>query len=119
MPRAKGGFKTRRRRKKWLHLAKGYRAKRGHAYRVARMQVMKSLLYSYIDRRKKKRVQRQLAILQINAATRQKGLSYSQFMYGLKKFNIIINRMELRTLAQENPDSFIALVDKVKASLSN
>lgn len=117
MARAKGGFKTRRRRKRWLQLAKGYRGKRGKAYRVARAQVMKSLLYAYIDRRKKKRIQRRLAILQINAATRQKGISYSQFIYGLKKLNILINRKELKLLAQENPDAFFALVEKVKASL--
>ena len=117
MPRAKGGFKTRRRRKAWLHLARGYRTKRGKAYRIARTQVMKSLLYAYIDRRKKKRVQRQLAILQINAATRQRGISYSRFIYGLNKLNILINRKELKELAQENPDAFFALVDKVKGSL--
>lgn len=119
MPRAKGGPKTRHRRKKWLKLAKGYRGKRSSCYRIARMQVMKSLLYAYQDRKKKKREHRQLSILQINAAVRGAGISYSKFIPALKKMGIAINRQELAWLAREKPDIFSELVEQVKANSSN
>lgn len=114
MPRAKGGPKTRHRRKKWLKLAKGYRGKKRNTYRSARLQVMKSLSYAYQDRKKKKRINRQLAILQINAKCRQDGLTYREFINGLKQLNIVVNRKELSLLAKENPNVFSELVDKVK-----
>ncbi|MDI6839615.1 MAG: 50S ribosomal protein L20 [bacterium] len=114
MPRAKGGPKTRRRRKKWLKLAKGYWGKRGTSYRSARLQVMKSLSHAYRDRKKKKRKQRQLAIIQINAKCREEGIPYSQFMNGLKKLNIKINRKELALLANEDHSAFSELTEKVK-----
>lgn len=114
MPRAKGGFKTRRRRKKWLKLAKGYRGKRGSCYRIARAQVMKSLTHAYRDRKKKKRVFRSLAILQINAKCRELGIPYNRFIWGLNQLNIKINRKELASLARSNPDAFCELVEKVK-----
>lgn len=114
MSRVKGGFKTRRRRKKWLKLAKGYRGKRGSCYRIARTQVMKSLAHAYRDRKKKKRVFRQLAILQINAKCRELGVSYSRFIRGMNQLNVKINRKELAILARESPAAFGELVDKIK-----
>ncbi|MDD2890831.1 MAG: 50S ribosomal protein L20 [bacterium] len=117
MPRAKGGPKTRHRRKKWLKLAKGYRGKRSSCYRIARMQVMKSLMYAYQDRRKKKRTHRQLSILQINAAVRQQGIPYSKFIAALKVLNFQVNRKELAWLEQERPEVFAQLVDQVKSTV--
>ncbi|MCK4353328.1 50S ribosomal protein L20 [candidate division WOR-3 bacterium] len=114
MPRAKGGPKTRHRRKKWLKLAKGYWGKRGTAYKSARLQVMKSLFYAYQDRRRKKRRQRQIAICQINAGCRKDGIPYSKFINALKELNIMINRKELALLAQKNPDAFSDLTRKAK-----
>jgi len=118
MPRSRGGFKTRRRRKGWLKLAKGYKGKRGSCYRIAREQVMKSLVFAYSDRRKKKRIFRQLAILQINTKCREFGIPYNRFIWGLNQQNIKINRKELAIIARENPDAFGTLVEKVKTSLS-
>lgn len=117
MPRAKGGPKTRHRRKKWLKLAKGYRSKRSSCYRIARMQVMKSLLYAYQDRRKKKRVQRRISIVQINAALKEAGISYSKFIPALKKNNITLNRQELAWLAKEKPAVFTKLIEQVKSDI--
>ena len=84
MPRAKGGFKTRRRRKKILEKAKGYYGAKSRLYRIATEAVDKALQYSYRDRRAKKRDFRALWIVRINAALRAVGMTYSQFMAGLK-----------------------------------
>ena len=84
MPRAKGGSKSRQRRKKILKLAKGYVGGRGRLYRSARETVERALTFAYRDRRVKKRAFRGLWITRINAAARQNGLSYSQFFKGLK-----------------------------------
>jgi len=114
MPRAKGGFKTRRRRKKVLEKAKGYYGAKSRLYRVATEAVDKALLYAYKDRRAKKREFRSLWIIRINAAVRALGLSYSQFMSGLKKANIALNRKVLADMAYNDPSAFNELVDKVK-----
>jgi large subunit ribosomal protein L20 len=114
MPRAKGGFKTRRRRKKVLERAKGYFGARGRLYRVATEAVDKALLYAYRDRRAKKREFRYLWIIRINAAARALGLSYSQFMSRLKKANIALNRKVLADMAYNDPSAFSQLVEKVK-----
>lgn len=114
MPRAKGGFKTRRRRKKILERAKGYYGARGRLYRVATEAVDKALLYAYKDRKAKKREFRYLWIIRINAAARALGLSYSQFMSGLKKANIALNRKALADMAYNDPSAFSQLVEKVK-----
>lgn len=115
MSRVKGGFKTRRRRKKLLELAKGYRGARSKLYRVAKIQVMKSLSYAYRDRKKKKSTMRKLAIIRINAACRKEGLTYSQFINRLRKANININRQMLALLALENSTAFKELVAKVSS----
>ncbi len=114
MPRAKGGFKTRRRRKKVLERAKGYFGARGRLYRVATEAVDKALLYAYRDRRAKKREFRYLWIIRINAAARALGLSYSQFMSRLRKANIALNRKALADMAYNDPTAFSQLVEKVK-----
>lgn len=114
MPRAKGGFKTRRRRKKVLERAKGYYGAKSRLYRVATEAVDKALQYAYRDRRAKKREFRSLWIIRINAAVRVFGLSYSQFMSRLKNANIALNRKALADMAYNDPSAFSQLVEKVK-----
>ena len=99
MPRVKGGTVTRKRRKKVIKLAKGYYGSKHILYKVANQQVMKSLMYAYRDRRKKKRDFRKLWITRINAAARMNGLSYSRLMHGLKLAGIEVNRKMLAELA--------------------
>ncbi len=115
MPRAKGGFKTRRRRKKLLEKAKGYYGAKSRLFRIATEAVDKAMQYAYRDRKAKKREFRSLWIIRINAAVRALGLSYSQFMSGLKKANITLNRKALADMAYNDPAAFSQLVEKVKS----
>ncbi|MGA1862314.1 50S ribosomal protein L20 [Deferribacter thermophilus] len=115
MPRAKGGFKTRRRRKKWLKLTKGFRGAANNVYRKSREAAERALAYAYRDRKQRKRDFRKLWIVRINAAVRQYGLSYSKFIGLLKKNNIEINRKVLSEMAINNPEEFEKLVKKVSA----
>ena len=117
MARIKGAVTTRRRHKKILKLAKGYRGAKSKLFRTANEAVMKSLVYSYIGRKQKKREFRQLWIARINAAARMNGISYSRLMTGLKKANIEINRKMLSEIAIADPAAFTALVEKAKAAL--
>jgi len=114
MPRAKGGFKTRRRRKKVLKMARGYYGARSPLYRVATEAVDKALLYAYRDRRVRKREFRSLWIARINAAVRAVGMNYSQFMNRLRESNIQLNRKTLADMAYHDPNSFNQLVEMVK-----
>ncbi len=114
MPRAKGGFKTRRRRKKVLERAKGFYGAKSRLYRVATEAVDKGLQYAYRDRKAKKREFRALWIIRINAALRALGLTYSQFMSKLKKADIALNRKVLADMACNDPSAFNQLVEKVK-----
>jgi len=114
MPRAKGGFKTRRRRKKVIKRAKGFYGARSRLYKVATQAVDKALLYAYRDRKVRKREFRTLWIIRINAAVRALGLTYSQFINKLKKMNINLNRKALADLAYNDPKAFANLVDMVK-----
>jgi len=114
MPRAKGGFKTRRRRKKTLERAKGYYSSKSRLFRIAKQAVDRSLLYAYRDRKARKREFRALWIIRINAALRALGLTYSQFMSRLKKSNIALNRKSLADMAYNDPTAFSQLVEKVK-----
>jgi len=114
MPRVKGGYKTRRRRKKILQRAKGYYGAKSRLYRVATEAVDKALSYAYRDRRAKKREFRSLWIIRINAAARQGGLSYSQFMSRLRKSDSALNRKALANLAYNDPAAFGQLVDSIK-----
>ena len=117
MARIKGAVTTRRRHKKILKLAKGYRGAKSRLFRTANEAVMKSLVYAYIGRKQKKREFRQLWIARINAAARMNGISYSKLMNGLKKANIEINRKMLSEIAIADPAVFTALVEKAKAAL--
>ncbi|AWI13068.1 50S ribosomal protein L20 [Caldifermentibacillus hisashii] len=118
MARVKGGTVTRRRRKKVLKLAKGYYGSKHRLYKVANQQVMKSLMYAYRDRRKRKSEFRKLWITRINAAARQNGLSYSRLMHGLKLAGIEVNRKMLADLAIADPQAFTQLADTAKAQLN-
>jgi large subunit ribosomal protein L20 len=115
MARAKRGFKLRRRHKKVLKLAKGYRGTRSKLYRVAVQIVRRGLLYAYRDRRVKKREFRSLWIQRINAASREHGLKYSAFLNGLKKAGIVIDRKQLAEMAVVDAASFGLLVQKAKS----
>ncbi|MGL5204682.1 MAG: 50S ribosomal protein L20 [Metamycoplasmataceae bacterium] len=114
--RVKGGIVTRKRRKKWLKLAKGYWGHKSIGYKVAKQQVVKGWTYAFRDRKQVKRNFRKLWIARINAATRPMGLSYSRFIEGLKAANIEINRKMLSELAINHPDIFkIIFVNAQKA----
>ena len=115
MPRAKGGFKTRRRRKNILEKAKGYYGAKSRLFRVATEAVDKALQYAYRDRKVKKREFRSLWIIRINAALHAVGLNYSQFMLKLKQANIVLNRKTLADMAYNDPAAFNQLVEKVKS----
>ncbi len=106
MTRVKRGNVARKRRKKILKLAKGYRGSHSKLFRTANQQVMKALRYAYRDRRNKKRDFRRLWITRINAAARQQGMSYSQLINKLKKSNIQLNRKMLAQLAVLDPPAF-------------
>ncbi len=114
MPRVRGGYKTRRRKKKVLKMAKGYYAARSHLYRVATQAVDRALLNAYRDRRARKREFRLLWIVRINAAVRALGMTYSQFMNKLKNMNIQLNRKALADLAYNDPKAFTNLLEMVK-----
>lgn len=117
MPRAKRGFKARRRRNKVLKLAKGFRGARGKLFRSATEAVDRALNYAFRDRKVKKRDFRALWIARINAASRDNGLSYSRLVFGLKKAEIGLDRKILAQLAVTDPAGFSAVVEKAKAQL--
>ncbi len=114
MARVKGAMNTRKRHKKILKLAKGYRGAKSKLFRTANQAVMKSLSYAYRDRKQKKRNFRQLWIARISAAAKMNGINYSKFMNGLKKNGIEINRKMLAEIAVSDPAAFTKLVEKVK-----
>lgn len=115
MPRATNNPASRARRRKIMKAAKGYFGARSKVYTVAKNAVEKGWLYSYRDRKNKKRVFRRLWIARINAATRAHGLSYSKFIHALGAQQIGLNRKALADLALNHPATFKAVVDKVKA----
>ncbi len=117
MSRAKRGFKARRRRKKLLSLAKGYRQTRKNLYRTAVHVVRRGLVYAYRDRRVKKREFRRLWIVRINAAARAVGLRYSELINGLKKAEVLVDRSILADMALTDPKGFSDLALKAKAAL--
>ncbi len=118
MPRVTRGFKARRRRNRVLKLAKGFRGASGNLYRVATESVDRALNYAYRDRRVKKREFRKLWIARINAAVRANNINYSQFIFGLKKANIDIDRKILSELAINNPENFSELVNIAKDQIA-
>ena len=114
MPRAKGGFKTRRRRKKILERAKGYYGAKSRLFRIATEAVDKALQYSYRDRKNRKREFRSLWIARINAAARALGLTYSQLMSGLKRSGVGLDRKSLAHIAYSDPEAFGKIVETAK-----
>lgn len=118
MARVKAGTTTRKRHKKILKLAKGYRGRASTCFRVAIEKVEKALRYAYRDRKARKRQFRALWIQRMNAAVRNYGLTYSQFIAGLNKANIELDRKILADIAVHNPDNFEAIVTKAKEALA-
>ena len=115
--RIKRGFKARRRRKKVLKLAKGYRGGRSKLYRTAADAVDKALMYAYRDRRVRKREFRRLWIARINAAVRLHNLSYSKFMHGLKLAEVNLDRKVLAELAISDPPGFAKIAELASQKL--
>ena len=118
MARVKGAMATRKRRKRVLKLAKGYRGAKSKLFRTAKEAVMKSLSYAYIGRKQKKRDFRRLWITRISAACKINGTTDSKFMNGLKKAEININRKMLSEVAIADPAAFAELVAKANAALN-
>nr|YP_010172767.1 ribosomal protein L20 [Eucampia zodiacus]QSH90549.1 ribosomal protein L20 [Eucampia zodiacus] len=110
MVRVKRGNVARKRRKKILHLAKGYRGAHSRLFRVANQQVMKALRYSYVGRKQKKRIFRKLWITRINAASRTNGLTYSRLIHNFKKSKIELNRKMLSQIAILDTSTFNELI---------
>ncbi len=117
MPRVKRGVTAHAKHKKILKKAKGYYGARSRVFRVAKQAVIKSEQYAYRDRRQRKRQFRALWIVRINAAARQHGLSYSQFMAGLKKASIDLDRKVLANMAVFDKDVFANLAEQAKTAL--
>ena len=114
MVRVKRGNVARKRRKKILSLASGYKGAHSILFRIANQQVMKALRYSYIGRKQKKRLFRRIWITRINAASRLNGVSYSQLIYKFKKSNIDLNRKMLSQIAIIDTSTFKSLIEVVK-----
>ncbi|MEN6482085.1 MAG: 50S ribosomal protein L20 [Anaerolineaceae bacterium] len=116
MARVKGGPQGYRRHKKVLKITKGQYGTRSKLFRRANQAMLKSLWYSFRDRRVRKRDLRKLWITRINAAARLNGMTYSKFVFALRKANITINRKMLADLAVRDPKAFTAIVEKAKAA---
>ncbi|OUW04959.1 MAG: 50S ribosomal protein L20 [Betaproteobacteria bacterium TMED156] len=117
MPRVKRGVTAHARHKKVLDRAKGFRGRRKNVYRVAKQAVMRAETFAYRDRRNKKRTFRSLWIVRINAGCRNNGIRYSQFINGLKKSGIEMDRKILSELAIKDKDAFSEIVQRVKETL--
>lgn len=117
MARVKGALMTRKRRKKTLKLAKGYFGAKSRLFKTAKQAVMKSGQYAYVGRKQRKREFRSLWITRISAGCKQNGMNYSQFMNGLKKAGVTLNRKMLSELAIADPAAFAAIVAQAKAAL--
>ncbi len=118
MPRVKGGITARKRHKKILKLAKGYFGSKSKLFRPANEQVLKSLFYSYRDRKARKRDFRKLWITRINAAARINGISYSRLINGLKQAGVEVNRKMLADLAVNDEKAFGKLVEVAKEKIN-
>ncbi len=119
MPRVKRGVTAHASHKKVIDAAKGFRGRRNNVFRVANEAVMKAGQYAYRDRRQKKRQFRTLWIARINAAARSLDLTYSQFMHGLKKTGIDLDRKVLSDMAIFDEAAFAQITAQVKAALAN
>ena len=118
MARVKGGMNAKKKHKRVLKLAKGYRGARSKQYRVAKQSVMRALTSSYEGRKQRKRQFRRLWIARINAAARINGISYSQMMHGLKVAEVDINRKMLAEMAISDPAGFAALAELAKSKVA-
>lgn len=118
MARVKGALNARKRHKKVLKLARGYRGARSKQYRVAKQSVMRALTSSYAGRKERKRQMRQLWIARINAAARLNGLSYSKFMFGLKQAGVDMNRKMLAEMAVNDAAGFATLAELAKSKIA-
>ena len=118
MARIKGGLNAKKKHNRVLKLAKGYRGARSNQYRVAKQSVMRALTSSYSGRKERKREFRKLWITRINAAARINGLSYSKFMFGLKKAGVDMNRKMLAELAVNDAEGFAKLVEVAKSKVA-
>ena len=116
MARIKGGLNAKKKHNRVLKLAKGYRGARSKQYRVAKQSVMRALTSSYAGRKERKRQFRPLWIARINAAARLNGLSYSKFMYGLKKSGVDLNRKVLADMAVTDKEGFAKLAELAKSA---
>jgi large subunit ribosomal protein L20 len=119
LPRVKGGIVSHRRHKKVLKLTRGHKATRHSLFRRAHESMLHALSYAYIHRRERKGDMRRLWIVRINAAARAQGLSYSQFMDGLRKANVEINRKTLADMAVNDPSGFSKLLSLASAKLKS
>jgi large subunit ribosomal protein L20 len=117
MPRVKRSVASRKKRRKVLNEAKGYWGLKKSSYRYAKEQVDHSLTYAYRDRKNKKRTFRRLWIIRINAGARQHGLSYNQFIRGLKEANVELDRKVLADLAVNDPAAFEKLAEQARSAL--
>ena len=116
MARIKGAINAKKRHKRVLKLAKGYRGARSKQYRIAKQSVMRAMASAFAGRKQRKRDMRRLWITRINAAARINGISYSQMMHGLKVAGVEINRKMLAELAVNDAAGFAALADIAKAN---
>ncbi|MCI8799326.1 50S ribosomal protein L20 [Acetatifactor muris] len=118
MARIKGGLNAKKKHKRVLKLAKGYRGARSKQYRIAKQSVMRALASAYAGRKERKRQFRQLWIARINAAARINGLSYSRFMYGLKLAGVEVNRKMLAEMAVNDAEGFKTLAELAKSKVA-
>ena len=118
MARIKGGLNAKKKHNRVLKLAKGYRGARSKQYRVAKQSVMRALASSYAGRKERKRQFRQLWIARINAAARMNGISYSQFMHGLKLAGVEMNRKMLAEMAVNDAEGFKTLAELAKSKVA-
>ena len=118
MARVKGALNTRKRHKKILKLAKGFRGAESKQFRIANQAVMRSMQNAYVGRKRRKRDFRRLWITRISAACKQNGMNYSTFMNGLKKAGITLNRKMLSEMAIADPAGFAALAELAKSKLA-
>ena len=118
MARVKGGMNAKKKHNRTLKLAKGYRGARSKPYRVAKQSVMRALTSSYAGRKERKRQFRQLWIARINAAARMNGISYSQFMHGLKLAGVEMNRKMLAEMAVNDAEGFATLAELAKSKVA-
>jgi large subunit ribosomal protein L20 len=119
MSRVTRGFKARRRRKKILKAAKGFRGGRSKLYRTARNAVFKAWSYAYRDRRQRKRLFRRLWIARINAASRMSGVKYSDLIHGLSTANVLVDRKILAEIAVRDPQGFGRIVAMATGKAAN